>query len=127
MINDILIEGQLNDETGVLNLQFDRQIKIKVTSRQAQKQVNHFVHMEISTQLHAITPLLVVNQETEKSWWRVPIHLTFPNFGDVGRVGFMHVHPETGEMDTSSAIIKNLSDEAKALANRFTSPAANPI
>jgi hypothetical protein len=127
MTSDILIEGQLNDETGVLTLQFDRQIKINVSSRQAQQQVNHFVHMEISTQLHATTPILVVNRESEESLWRVPIHLTFPNFGDVGQVGFIHINPETGDMDTSPAIIKNLSDEADALASRFASPAAHTI
>jgi hypothetical protein len=70
--------------------------------------------------MHAEAPMLVVD---DKAFWCVPIHLTFPSFGDVGCVGFIHVDPLTGKLETSRTIIKEIEQNADDLAIRFTSPA----
>lgn len=67
-------------------------------------------------------PRLVVSSNNS-SMWRVPVHLTWPAFGDVGRVGFLHVNPQTGEMDTSPLVLTALIQAADVLAKRFPSPA----
>ncbi len=72
--------------------------------------------------MHAKVPTLVVGDQVI---WRVPIHLTYPSFGDVGQVGFIHIDPVTGEIDTSPSTLDKLTHNAKNIAHRFTSPAAN--
>ncbi len=126
MNHNILLEGKLADETGKMTLQLNQTIEINISAHKAQRQVNQFVHLEISTQLHAGTPMLVVIPDGT-SLWRVPVHLTLPAFGDVGRVGFFHVNPQTGEMDTSPVSLASLVQAADVLASRFTSPAAHTI
>jgi hypothetical protein len=123
MVTEILLEQQGTITNGVLTVQVDQKIEIKVPAEDAQRQVSRFVHMEISTQMHAETPTLVINN---KATWRVPVHLTFPSFGDVGCVGFIHVDPTTGELETPSSVIKEIEHNAEALAVRFTSPATQP-
>ena len=72
--------------------------------------------------MHAGTPTLVVGG---KAMWRVPVHLTFPSFGDVGPVGCIDVDPVTGEFDHSQITIDEIEKNAEHLALRFTSPATN--
>jgi hypothetical protein len=77
--------------------------------------------MEISTQMHAEGPLLVIGNG-DNAAWRVPIHLTFPALGDVGCVGYIFVDPTSGEIDSSPSAIAELTANAEKLAFRFTSP-----
>lgn len=126
MDHQILLEGKLAAETGKVTLKLNQTIEINISADRAQQQANQFVHLEISTQVHAGTPILVVSPDGT-SLWRVPIHLTLPAFGDVGRVGFLHVDPQTGEMDTSPMILAPLAQTADVLADRFSLPTAHPI
>jgi hypothetical protein len=126
MNHSVLLEGKLAEGTGRMTLQLNQTIEINISADKAQRQVNQFVHLEISTQLHAGMPMLVVSSDNT-SLWRVPVHLTLPAFGDVGRVGFLHVNPQTGEMDTSPVILNSLMQAADVLAKRFASPAAHTI
>jgi hypothetical protein len=123
MKNDILLEGQFPEEIGVLTLQLDRRIEIRFSSREARRIVSRFIHMDVSTQLHASTPILVIGRDGVASW-RVPVHLTFPTLGDVGCIGYVHVDPLTGETDKTSDVIEKLQESADALAQRFTLQAA---
>jgi len=120
MVTDVLLERQAPLPIGALKLQVDRTIEINVSAEEALRKVSRFVHMEISTQMHAETPVLVVGAKTA---WRVPIHLTFPSLGDVGCVGFIHVDSLTGTLETSQAIVQGIKHNANDLAIRFTSPA----
>ena len=118
MIDNVLLEIPATYETGTLTLQLNKQIEIKVSATEAQRKVNTYIHLELSTQLHAETPLLIVG---ERVWWRVPLHLTFPSFGDVGTVGFLVVDPVTGDIDTTPVKIAEITQQAETLALRFTS------
>lgn len=123
MKNDVLLEGQFSEETGVLNLQMDRRIEIRFSSTQVRRIVSRFIHLDVSTQLHAETPVLVIGEDGVASW-HVPIHLTFPTLGDIGCIGYLYVDPLTGETDTSLDTIERLQESADALAQRFTLQAA---
>ncbi len=138
MVTDILLEQQPVSFTGALTLQVDQTIEIKVSAETVQRHVSRFVHMEISTQMHAETPVLVLRHTarqrpehgdgqdsvvSDQAVWRVPVHLTFPAFGDVGCVGFIHVDPLTGELETFQSVIEDIERNADKLAARFTSPA----
>ena len=70
--------------------------------------------------MHAETPMLVI-AEGDAVMWRVPVHLTFPDIGDVGSVGFLYVAPITGTIDTSPPALQTLRDNANQLAARFAS------
>lgn len=122
MINSVLLEIPPAYEAGILTLQLNRQIEIKLSAAEAQRQVNHYVHMEISTQMHAQMPLLVVGDQV---WWRVPVHLTFPSYGDVGQVGFIYVDPVTGDIDNSPTRIAEITHNAENLALRFAPATAH--
>jgi len=124
MVTEILVERQGTIADGVLTLQGDQKIDIKVLAEEAQRKVSRFVHMEISTQMHAKAPTLIVSN---KASWRVPVHLTFPSFGDVGRVGFIHVDPTTGDLEIHPSVIKEIERRADELAFRFTSPAMQAL
>ena len=126
MIETILLEGQTIQEPGLLTLKLDRQIEVNVPADEAQRKANYFIHMEISTQMHAEMPLLVIGKG-DTAVWRVPIHLTFPALGDVGCAGYLLVDPTTGQIDRSPAAIVELTANAEKLALRFTSPAAHTI
>ncbi|HRQ42649.1 MAG TPA: hypothetical protein PLD25_32450 [Chloroflexota bacterium] len=126
MEHSILLEGKLPDEIGKVTLSVNQTIEINISADKTRKQVNQYVHLEISAQLHAGPPMLVVDPEGT-SFWRVPVHLTLPAYGDVGRVGFLHVNPQTGVMDSSPVLILSLTQAADVLARRFASPTAHPI
>jgi len=118
MIKSILLESPIAEDIGVLTLKLNRQIEVKVPADEARRKVSQFVHTEISTQMRAESPTLVVS---EKAFWRVPVHLTFPSFGDVGGVGYLEVDPVTGELNQSQNLIEGLIQNAEDLARRFTS------
>jgi hypothetical protein len=86
MTGSILLEDHPIWDTGTFDLHIDRRIEIHVPAEKARRAVNYFVHMYISTQMHAETPTLTLHQAGQVTW-RVPVHLTFPSFGDVGCVG----------------------------------------
>ncbi len=122
MINNVLLEIPPTSEAGILNLRLDRQIKINISAEEARRKVNRYVHMEISSQMHAKYPMLVVG---DKAAWRVPVHLTFPSFGDVGGVGFMYVDPVTGKIDNPQLAVEKITSNAENLALRFASSTTN--
>jgi hypothetical protein len=124
MKSAILLEDHSIWDTGTFDLHVDRRIEIQVPAEKARRAVNYFVHMYISTQMHAETPSLVIGAG-ELVAWRVPVHLTFPSFGDVGCVGYIHVDTATGEVDQSDETMEAIRRDATELALRFTSPTAD--
>lgn len=120
----VILEGNSIREPGVIYLHLEHRIEVRVLAEEARRRANRFVHLEVSTQMWAEKPVLLVDDEGEASW-RVPIHLTFPAFGDVGQVGYLTVHPVTGEVHTSIELLDELTTNAENLALRFTSEAAH--
>jgi hypothetical protein len=121
MTSSILLEDHPVWDTGTFDLHIDRRIEVHVPAEKARRAANYFVHMDISTQMHAETPTLALRQNGQVAW-RVPIHLTFPSFGDVGCVGYVHVDAATDEVDQSNETMEAIRRDAEELALRFAFP-----
>jgi len=119
MSYEIVLTQQRVAETGLLSLHLDEQIEIQISAGEARRRVNNWVHLEISSQIRAIQPQLVIPTEGT-AHWRVPLHLTFPALGDVGPVGAVLVDVQQGVVAPSSDEIAEIKQNAQTLAQRFT-------
>jgi hypothetical protein len=72
--------------------------------------VTGFVADEISTNMHAGEPRLVVG---ERICWRVPVILSMPPSGDRGEVGTIDVDVETGQVMITQALIQEIERRAE--------------
>lgn len=96
-------------------------IKIQVTAPAnitafvAQQKVTQFVISEISNQLCADTPDLNIG---ERLCWSVPVVLTSPVTGLIGRVGEILVDVNTGELLADEDTVERISANAEHLAQR---------
>jgi hypothetical protein len=88
---------------------------VNVTAFVAQQKVTRFVIMEISTQLLGEAPELSVG---ERLVWSVPVVLTSPARGVVGKVGEIGVDATTGELLVDQDTVRRITDDARRLAER---------
>jgi hypothetical protein len=88
---------------------------LNVTPFVARQTVNAFVVTEISTQLRSDPPDLVVG---ERLRWSVPVLLTSPARGVVGKVGELLVDATTGELLVDEETIRRMTDDVRRLAER---------
>jgi hypothetical protein len=89
--------------------------QVNITPFVAQQKVTQFVVMEISSQLRGATPDLNVG---ERLGWSVPVVLTSPGRGVVGRVGEILVDASTGEVLADADTVQRIADHAERLAQR---------
>ena len=122
MTYNVLLKEQPAPDATTLDLVINQSITLGVSAMEAQKAVNRLIHLDVSTQMHAECPTLVVGPKTV---WQVPIHLTFPSFGDVGCVGSLDVDVTTGTVQAGDQALHALLEQANATARRFTSPATH--
>ena len=90
---------------------------VNITAYVARQRVNAFVKMEISTQLRAEQPDLVVG---DRLCWSVPVTLGFPDCGIVGKVGDILVDAATGEVLADEEGVRRMTEDARRLAERTT-------
>lgn len=88
---------------------------VNITPFVARQRVNAFVITEISTQLTSEPPELVVG---ERLCWSVPVVLTSPARGVIGKVGEVLVDATTGELVVDEATVQRMTDHADRLAER---------
>lgn len=86
---------------------------VNITPFVARQKVTSFVITEISTQLLADTPELRV---AEPLCWSVPVMLTSPGRGVVGKVGEILVDANTGELLVDARLVQRMTDDARRLA-----------
>ncbi len=85
----------------------------------ARQKANRFLVMNLSDQLSAGEPELVVG---ERLFWRMPVNLTLSQGGTVGKVGDIQVHAQTGDLQIEPPqTIEQLADQAEMLYERATS------
>jgi hypothetical protein len=89
--------------------------KANITPFVAQQKVNYFVIMNVSTQCMSGDPELIVG---ERLIWLVPVLLTSPRRGIVGKIGELKVDATTGEVLTEEDTAKRLIEDAERLAIR---------
>lgn len=88
---------------------------VNITPFVARQKVASFVIDEISTQLLADPPTLSVD---ERLCWSVPVVLTSPTRGVVGKVGDILVDATTGELLVGEDLVRRMTDDARRLAER---------
>lgn len=89
--------------------------KINVTAFSARQKVTAFVADEISTHMHGSDPTMI---EGEHLYWRVPVILSLPPSGDRGEVGVIEVDVETGQLQITPALIREIERRAHDLVTR---------
>jgi hypothetical protein len=88
---------------------------LPVSASAAQRKVTRFVVTEISTQLLGETPVF---QPGVPSSWVVPVMLSSPSRGIVGKVGEIAVDSRTGELLVDPDTVRRMSEDARQLAER---------
>lgn len=89
---------------------------INVTAFVARQKVTQFVMSEISNQLCGDTPDLHVG---ERLCWSVPVLVTSPQCGTLGRVGEILVDANPGELPADADMIQTIATLAPRLVERF--------
>jgi hypothetical protein len=82
---------------------------VNVTATTARRQVNAFLATYVGNLLLADEPALTV---TDKVVWRVPVDLTNPVDGRIGRVGEVDVDVESGELFLTEEQITQIKQNA---------------
>jgi hypothetical protein len=86
---------------------------MNVSRQAARKKVNGFVLSHVSYMMHAGEPVLVSGP---RGRWRVPVILSLTSCGDVGEVGAIDVDVETGQMQISPELLREMNQRAEILA-----------
>ena len=105
----------LTPSSGQLSINIQLSATVNVTAFSARQKVTGFVADEISTNMHAGEPTLVVG---ERICWRVPVILSMPPSGDRGEVGTVDVDVETGQLQITPKLIQEIERRAEYLATR---------
>jgi hypothetical protein len=89
--------------------------QVNITPFVARQKVTGFVILEISDRMRGDQPELVVG---DRLCWSVPVVLTSPTRGVVGKVGEILVDATTGELLVEKDTVQRMSDDANRLAER---------
>jgi hypothetical protein len=109
------LPGVVPPQGATLSIRLELTAQANITPFVARQKVTRFVVMEISSQLMADTPELVVGG---RLCWSVPVVLTSPGRGVVGRVGEIAVDATTGELLVEQDTVRRMADDARRLAER---------
>jgi hypothetical protein len=91
--------------------------ELQISAAVARRRVNALVLTRVSNLLLADEPRLEQNATGE--WiWHVPVDLTFPSHGRVGRVGVVEVDAQYGEVRYTAALLAEMQKQAEKLANQ---------
>jgi hypothetical protein len=99
-----------------VDIKIEMTAQVNVTAFVAQQKVTQFVISEISNQLCGDTPDLHVG---ERLCWSVPVALTSPVKGVIGRIGEILVDATTGELLADAGTIERIAANAERLAQRY--------
>ena len=96
------------------HLEFLVTLDVSVTAEEAKRKVEFWLHDEVSMQISAEWPTLVVS---DKTVWHVPVHFSLPGYGPLGVVGTVVVDSLTGEIVAPeacrAAIVQYLNQKVK--------------
>ena len=111
------------DFTAWLEEQLRGEPQLTISAFVARQKVNVLMLEQVSNLLLADEPALI--QLSDAAWvWRVPIDLTYPSHGRVGRVGTVDVDARYGEVRFTDATLSHLRESAQQLAQQTLHPGA---
>jgi hypothetical protein len=99
--------------TGRLQVDIHLTAEVNVTAAVARRKVNAFLATHVGNLLLADEPALTLGEHIV---WRVPVDLTAPPEGRLGRVGEVDVDVESGELLLDDAQIEEIKVHARRLA-----------
>ena len=109
------VQGVQVPEGATVDHKIEITAQVNITAFVAQQKVTQFVISEISNQLCGDTPDLNVG---ERLCWSVPVILTSPAKGTIGRVGEILVDADTGELLADTNTVERIDANAEWLAQR---------
>lgn len=118
MAVSVLLDAYALPHKGPVDLSVKHKFTINVAAEEAQYQVHSWLVDEISCNIGAETPTLVIG---ERPVWRVPAYLSFPRFGRIGSVGTVDVDVETGLIYNRLHYKAEIERSANELAQRLPS------
>ncbi|MCE2395724.1 hypothetical protein J4G02_14185 [Candidatus Poribacteria bacterium] len=109
------VQGIQVPEGATVDLKIEITAQVNITAFVAQQKVTQFVISEISNQLCGEKPDLNIG---ERLCWSVPVVLTSPAKGTIGRVGEISVDADTGELLADTDTVERIDANAEWLAQR---------
>lgn len=109
------IQGAQVPAGATVAIKIEMTAQANITAFVARQMVTQFVMSEISNQLCGDTPDLNIG---ERLCWSVPVVLTSPAQGVLGRVGEILVDANTGELLADPATVERIAAHADRLAQR---------
>ena len=91
---------------------------INVGAAMARRRVNAFLATHVGNLLLADEPVMVL---TDRIIWRVPVDVTTPTMGRMGRVGEIDVDIESGEILVDDVQLEGMRHRANDLTSRTAS------
>lgn len=96
-------------------------IKVQVSAYIARQKVNVLMLEQVSNLLLAGEPVLIGKPSGD--WvWRVPVDMTFPTYGRIGRVGELEVDAYYGRVRYTEALLAQIAARARQLAQQVSQP-----
>ena len=99
------------------HLEFLVTLDVSVTGEEAKRKAEFWLHDEVTMQLNAESPTLVVG--VAGTVWHVPAHFSLPRYGALGVVGTVVVDTLTGEIVAPEAcratIVQYLNQKIKPI------------
>jgi hypothetical protein len=109
------LPGVTPPQGATVSIRIELTAPVNITPFVARQKVTGFVILEISDHLRGEQPELVVG---DRLCWSVPVVLTSPSRGVVGKVGEILVDATTGELLVDKDTVQRMSDDADRLAQR---------
>jgi len=114
----VALESLSRPRSGKLDVDVRLSCEVNYTAVSAKRRVSGYVASNVSVLMGGEDPTLVL---ADRIVWRVPVVLTMPGHGVLGRVGEIDVDVETGEILVTEDILTGIKDHAKRLAASTTS------
>src|SRR5438067_10914742 len=111
----VTLQGVALPQGATVSIRIEMTAQLNITAFVARQKVTRFVVTEISTQLLGDTPELSVG---ERLCWSVPVVLTSPARGIVGKVGEIRVDATTGELLLEEETVQRMTGDIRRLSER---------
>ncbi len=112
----LLLEKQTIPDLGHFEVTVKVSANIQITAQAAKKKVQRFLMDEVSLQVWADQPTLVLS---DRLVWRVPAYLSLPGWGNLGQVGSVDVDAETGNFSIDLESRRQIEQRALNLAGKY--------
>ena len=110
----ITLEAIPLPEIGVVELNIQQTVNIKVSAAAARRRDSRYVGEQIGNLLYGENPTLLLKKA--RAYWHVPVTLGSASLGRIGQVGAIEVDVETGEICLNEATTQEITTNAQRLA-----------